>query len=87
VHIDEMVAALRAIGNDVRIVAPRPSENGKAGEQASWVQRLRTLLPKAVYEVLELAYSVVAYARLARAAAEFKPDVVYERYNLYLLAA
>ena len=86
VHIDEMVAALRAIGNEVRIVAPRPSEDGKAGEQASWVQRLRTLLPKAVYEVLELAYSVVAYARLARAAREFKPDVVYERYNLYLLA-
>ena len=50
------------------------------------MQRLRTLLPKAVYEVLELAYSVVAYARLARAAREFKPDAVYERYNLYLLA-
>jgi len=86
VHIDEMVAALRESGNEVRIVAPRPSGEGEAGAQAGWVQRLRTLLPKAVYEVLELAYSLVAYARLARAAREFKPDAVYERYNLYLLA-
>jgi glycosyltransferase involved in cell wall biosynthesis len=86
VHIDEMIAALRALGHEVRVVAPRPSENSETGAQASGVQRLRTLLPKVIYELLELAYSVVAYTRLARAASEFKPDAVYERYNLYLLA-
>jgi glycosyltransferase involved in cell wall biosynthesis len=56
------------------------------GAEAGWVQRLKTHLPKAIYELLELAYSRVAYSRLARAAHEFQPDFIYERYNLFLLA-
>jgi len=35
--------------------------------------------------LLELAYSGLAYRRLAAAVREFKPDVLYERYNLYLV--
>ena len=44
------------------------------------------VLPKAIYELLELGYSLIAYRRLKAAAAEFKPDFIYERYNLFLLA-
>jgi hypothetical protein len=47
---------------------------------------LRQALPKALYELLELAYSLLAYRRLSKAAKDFQPDVIYERYNLYLLA-
>lgn len=56
------------------------------GGGVGWVHRLRNALPKAVYELMELSYTWVAYRRLAAAAAEFKPDVIYERYNLFLLA-
>lgn len=86
VHIEEMIAALRAQGHEVRVVAPAASDAGQMGGGVGWVHRLRDALPNAVYELLELAYSVVAYRALAAAAREFKPDVVYERYNLYLLA-
>ncbi|MBS0366496.1 MAG: glycosyltransferase family 4 protein [Proteobacteria bacterium] len=86
VHIDEMIAALRALGHQVCVVAPSQPADDRMGTQVGWVQRLRSRLPKAVYELMELAYSVVAYRRLARAAREFRPDVIYERYNLYLLA-
>jgi glycosyltransferase involved in cell wall biosynthesis len=86
VHIEELIGALRALGHEVRVVAPTPSDGEEMGAEVGWVQRLRAMLPKAIYELLELAYSGVAYARLARAAREFKPDVIYERYNLYLLA-
>lgn len=86
VHIEEMIHALRACGHDVLVVAPTPARAEGMGGTVSWVQRLRQLLPKAVYELLELAYSVTAYRRLAAAARSFKPDVLYERYNLYLLA-
>lgn len=51
-----------------------------------WVHKLKSALPKAIYELLELAYSVVAYRQLKTAAAEFKPDFIYERYNLFLLS-
>lgn len=86
VHIEEMIGSLRALGHEVRVVAPAPSGGENMGAEVGWVQRLRALLPKALYELLELGYSLVAYQRLARAAGEFKPDVIYERYNLYLLS-
>lgn len=91
VHIDEMIHALREQGHEVRVVAPDMDDGGAAakadmGAEAGWVKGLRERLPKALYELLELAYSLVAYRRLARVAREFGPDVIYERYNLYLLA-
>lgn len=88
VHIEEMVTALREAGHEVRVVAPgERSQAGQAmGAEVGWVRQLRERLPRALYEGLELGYSLVAYRRLARAAREFRPDVVYERYNLYLLA-
>ncbi len=89
VHIEEMIEALREQGHEVRVVAPEmPAADGGAqlGTDVGWVQRLRARLPKALYELLELGYSLVAYRKLARAVREFKPDAVYERYNLYLLA-
>lgn len=88
VHIEEMITALREQGHEVRVVAPGGSDGptGQMGAEVGWVARLRAQLPKAVYELLELGYTWVAYRRLAAAAREFKPDVIYERYNLFLLA-
>jgi glycosyltransferase involved in cell wall biosynthesis len=88
VHIEEMITALCEQGHEVRVVAPggHDEPSGQMGAEVGWVARLRERLPKAIYELLELAYTLVAYRRLAAAAREFKPDVIYERYNLFLLA-
>lgn len=87
VHIEEMIAALREQGHEVRVVAPEVSEGGEGmGAKVGWVHRLKAALPKAAYELLELAYSVVAYRKLMAAAREFRPDVLYERHNLFLLS-
>ena len=88
VHIEEMIEALRAQGHQVRVVAPGQSDDkaGQMGGDVGWVHRLKDLMPKAAYELMELAYSWVAYRKLMAAAKEFRPDVIYERYNLYLLA-
>ena len=86
VHIEEMIAALRELGHEVRVVAPPTGEGDAMGAEVGWVQRLRNHLPKAVYELLELGYSLVAYRRLLRVAREFKPDLLYERCNLFLLS-
>ena len=85
VHIEEMVHALRELGHEVRVVAPAAA-TAPMGADLGWVQRLRQRLPGALYELMELAYSLLAYRKLAAAARDFQPDVVYERYNLYLLA-
>ena len=91
VHIEEMIEALRAQGHQVRMVAPGAGEGasasvGQMGGDVSWVHRLKAHLPKAIYELMELTYSWVAYRKLLAAANDFKPDVIYERYNLFLLS-
>ena len=70
------------------MVGPAAADHAAApmGEDLGWVHKLRQKLPPALYELLELTYTLVAYRRLAQAAREFKPDLVYERYNLFLLA-
>jgi glycosyltransferase involved in cell wall biosynthesis len=86
VHIDEIVSSLRSQGHDVCVVGPASGAGASMGDDVGWVQRIRAVLPKALYELLELGYTVLAYWRLSRAAKAFKPDFIYERYNLYLLA-
>lgn len=95
VHIEEMIEALRSQGHEVRVVAPGAPEApsdvpaqgvGHMGRDMDWVHRLKTLLPKAAYEGMELVYNLVAYRQLMAAARAFQPHVIYERYNLFLLA-
>lgn len=87
VHIDEMIAALRALGHEVEVVAPGGggAGDGSMGSESGFISTLKRALPQALYELMELAYSAVAYAKLMRAARRFRPDVIYERYNLFLL--
>lgn len=86
VHITEIVAALRALGHEVVVVGPEQTERVGFGGEAQGLARLRRLLPRPVAELMELGYSVLAYRRLAAACRREKPDVLYERHNLFLLA-
>ena len=86
VHVDEMVAAFRAEGHEVLVVGPRLHDSVAFGGQKRLVGLVRRLLPGALAELAELAYAVPAYLRLRQAYRRFKPDFVYERYNLFHLA-
>jgi glycosyltransferase involved in cell wall biosynthesis len=86
VHIEELVAALRRLGHDVILVGPRAIERESFGADAGAVAVLKRCLPGAVYELMEFAYAFAAYARLRKAYLEHRPDVLYERYNLFMPA-
>jgi glycosyltransferase involved in cell wall biosynthesis len=86
VHVEELIAAFRQAGHEVRVVGPGFYDAGDFGGESRVVARLRALLPAALHEVAELAYNVPAYRRLRHACREFQPDLIYERYNLYYLA-
>jgi len=88
-HITEMILGLRDLGTEVIECAPSvgsdsPAEAG--GGSPGWVGRLKALLPRQLYELAELAYSWVAFQRLSAAIRQHRPEGIYERYNLYLLA-
>jgi glycosyltransferase involved in cell wall biosynthesis len=83
VHIEEMIEALRSLGHEVIVVAPAAADNAKFGDDAGTVAWLKRHMPRFIYELMELAYSLMAYRRLARAIHEHQPDCLYERYNLF----
>jgi glycosyltransferase involved in cell wall biosynthesis len=79
VHIDELVKALEREGATIRIVGPRRVD---AMSQSHGKQ----ILPKPLYELLELAYSGVELVKLARAIWKKRPAAIYERANVYTLS-
>lgn len=83
VHVEELIGAFRSLGHEVRVVGPEHVENEEFGADAGWVATLKRRLPGSVYELLELGYSLHDYRKIRRAIAEFGPDLVYERYNLF----
>jgi glycosyltransferase involved in cell wall biosynthesis len=86
VHLQALVDALRGEGHEVRVVGPASFDRAELGGESRFFSGLRRALPPFAAELAELAYSLPAYLRLARAAREFRPDVVYERYNLFFLS-
>jgi glycosyltransferase involved in cell wall biosynthesis len=85
-HVEEIVAALRAAGHEVLVIGPAFYEAASFGGESKMVALARRLLPAGLAELAELAYNFPAYRRLRRACREFAPDLLYERYNLYYLA-
>jgi glycosyltransferase involved in cell wall biosynthesis len=83
VHIEEMIDALRGLGHEVIVVAPTAMEKSDFGSDGGLVAWLKRHMPRFIYELMELAYSLLAYQRLSRAVREHRPDCLYERYNLF----
>lgn len=85
-HISELIHALRRLGHEVEVVAPPAMARAQFGADAGAVGILKRYVPRFAYELMEFAYSLIAYHRLRRAVLTFRPDCLYERYNLFLPA-
>ncbi|MEL6378575.1 MAG: glycosyltransferase family 4 protein [Pseudomonadota bacterium] len=91
VHIRALTDAFRAKGHALCLVGPdgvqdRADRDLSAADGRSETPKRTVRLPRALLEPAEFGYSLPAYGRLARAHAQFKPDVLYERYNLFFHA-
>jgi glycosyltransferase involved in cell wall biosynthesis len=86
VHVEELVAAFRSLGHEVLVVGPGFYEQARFGGESRLVPWIRARLPSVVGELAELAYNIPAWWRLRAAFRRFRPELIYERYNLYYLA-
>ncbi len=86
VHIEELIAALREHGHEIVMVGPASWHDTSFGGENATIDLIKRLIPGALYELLELIYNIPAFLRLRRAVREHKPDVIYERFSLFLLA-
>jgi glycosyltransferase involved in cell wall biosynthesis len=82
VHVEELIAALRRLGHEVFLVGPPATEKAQFGDDAGLVALLKRYCPRFLYELMEFAYSFVAYRRLRDAVRAHQPHCLYERYNL-----
>ena len=91
VHIRGIVHALRGLGHDVSIMSfpgadpeheSTPQANSKRGRLAAAITRL----PGVLFECLELGYNAVTFFRVGAAIRRQRPQLIYERYSLFLFA-
>lgn len=86
VHVEAITHSLVTLGCELKVVSPSVADNQSFGGDGGFVSKLKSLLPSALYETLEFVYSFWAFIKLSLAIVQFRPDVIYERYNLYLPA-
>jgi glycosyltransferase involved in cell wall biosynthesis len=86
VHLEELTAALEKLGHHIVVVGPSRTARLAFGGGDDPIAFFKRALPRALYEVLEFAYNVVAVPRLWSAIRRHRPDAIYERYNLFFLA-
>ena len=86
VHIEGLIGALRGLGAQVQVVAPPIARSSIDRSRKSRFFSARERLPRIVHEAAELTYNAPEIMRLSRAVASFRPDVIYQRSNLFLLS-
>ena len=86
VHIEELTNALKKRGHEIIMVGPGIVDSDGFGSEGGFVSKLKRYVPGALYELMELGYSLHAFLKLRKAVRQHKPDCLYERYNLYLLS-
>jgi glycosyltransferase involved in cell wall biosynthesis len=86
VHVQELISALRTLGHQVVVVAPRNSDSVKFGDDSRIGQAAKRYIPTPIYELLELAYSIPEFFALLRAYWRVRPDAFYQRANIFMLS-
>lgn len=86
VHKTELIKAFRGLGHEVIEVGPTAQQRSDFGDDGGIVDTIRRLLPRFASEALEIIYDRYAYFRLKKAFLQERPDILYERHNLFLSA-
>ncbi len=89
VHIRGIVEALRELGHEVKVISfpgadPEHESPTQASSKRGRVAGLVTRLPGVLFELMELAYNAVTWLRMGSAMRRLRPQLIYERYSLFL---
>jgi glycosyltransferase involved in cell wall biosynthesis len=86
VHLEEMIEALRGQGHELLLVGPVAFEQTGFGSSSAAIDWIKRIIPAPIYELMEIGYNLFAFRRLNKAVRQFRPDFIYERFSLFLLA-
>ncbi len=93
VHIRGVVNALRELGHEVTVLSfpgADPERESVAAThspaRSSWLGGVVARLPGVLFEFMELGYNGVTLVRMLQAFRRLRPQLIYERYSLFLFA-
>ncbi|MGH8156944.1 MAG: glycosyltransferase family 4 protein [Rhodanobacter sp.] len=92
VHIRGIVHALRELGHEVTVMSfpgadPEHEPAAQAGSGRGRLAGAIARLPGVLFEILELGYNLVTLLRMGGAIRRLRPQLIYERYSLFLFAS
>ena len=73
VHIEELLAALQQQGHETILVGPRRFRGHRVWRFQCHVDRIKRMIPAALYELLEVGYNLKAFGRLYKAVRTHRP--------------
>ncbi len=83
IHVREMIRAFRALGHTVRVIGPvgeaEPQGSGRSQSLGAFKRRL----PRVVFELLEIGYSLYSFLIASFAIMSFRPAFIYDRYMAF----
>lgn len=86
VHIQELIEALRAEGHSVVVVEPGHVGQLEFGAESKTSRTFKKYIPAGLYELMEFGYNLPEFLRLVRACRAHRPDLLYQRANIYMLS-
>jgi len=86
IHVAAIVNAFRALGHEVKVAAMVGEKTADCQSLIRIFERLRHWVPQALYETMEMGYSLAGYRLLMGNVNGWKPQFLYERYTLFNLS-
>jgi glycosyltransferase involved in cell wall biosynthesis len=93
VHIRGIVNALRELAHEVTVVSfpgadpeHEPTANAASGAGRGRLAGAVAHLPGVLFEFMEIAYNLVTWLRMGAVIRRQRPQLIYERYSLFLCA-
>ena len=84
VHISEICRALTERGHEIVVAGPNTvSKSDGYAKGLDVVSIVRKKLPKFLWEIMEITYSLYDFTRLVLFYYRSTPDIIYERYQLF----
>jgi hypothetical protein len=80
IHVREMVKAFRGLGHEVKVIGPAGEKAPEQSKNFRALAAIKTAMPSALYELMEVGYSAYAFCRTLLEIRKFKPDFIYDRY-------
>lgn len=87
IHIEEMIAAFRSQGHNVFVVSPVGEKTNATNKAFSLGLRIKSLLPRAAFEFLEVGYNLAGMLALWRLARRHGAGLIYDRYITFNASA